>query len=241
MNDGTRPDLDPNSPELDELLGAFALDALDGDERDRVANYVEHNAGARREVDELRETAAMLALAPSDHEAAPPELWERIAAAVAPSTAGATVADLTARRRSRSVPLRVAVPIAAAAAIVLAVLAARVAVDDPSNALADSYTDIAERGSTVDLAGESSASVALAGGRGVLRADALPALADGRVYQAWAVYPTGDLISIGVFDDATDYTAFRYDDDLVAVAITVEDTPGVVVSDETPIAAGSVS
>ena len=240
MNDRTRHDADPNSPELEELLGAFALDALDGDERDRVAHYVERNAAARREVDELRETAAMLALAPGDHEAAPAELWERISDAVASPTS-APIADLGARRAARAVPLRVVAPIAVAAAIVFGALVVRGGDDDPANSLAAAYGDVAERGTTVEMAGASSASVALADGRGVLRADSLPALGDRRVYQAWAVYPSGDPISIGVFDDSTDYAEFRYAEDLVAVAITVEEAPGVVVSDETPIAAGEVS
>jgi anti-sigma-K factor RskA len=242
MNDAPRPELDPTSPELDELLGAFALDALEVDERARVADYADRHASARREIDELRETAAMLALTAGEHEAAPAELWERISAAVSRAAPEhAPPSDLAARRQARSVPLQVVAPLAAAAAIVLAVLAARVVGDDETNSLAGAYSDLAARGTTVDMTGASVASVALADGRGILRTDTLSALDDGRIYQAWAVYPDGDPISIGVLDDATDYAEFRYSEDLVAVAITVEDTPGVVVTDKKPIAAGEVS
>ena len=59
---------DPSPPELDALLGAYALDALDPDERAQVDEYLARNPGARAEVDELRETAAALALRPVDDD-----------------------------------------------------------------------------------------------------------------------------------------------------------------------------
>ena len=56
---------DPGATEeLDSLLGAYALDALDPADRARIDAYLERDADARAEVDELRETAASLALLP---------------------------------------------------------------------------------------------------------------------------------------------------------------------------------
>jgi len=67
------------SPELDALLGAYALDALDAAERAAVDAYLERVPAARAEVDELLEATALLASARVDPERAPPSLWSRIA------------------------------------------------------------------------------------------------------------------------------------------------------------------
>ena len=72
-----------SDPELDALLGAYALDALEADERARVEEYLAGNPTARREVDEMRESAASLALAPVDDAIAPPDLWNKISASIA--------------------------------------------------------------------------------------------------------------------------------------------------------------
>jgi anti-sigma factor RsiW len=61
--------------ELDDLLGAFALDAVDDSEREQVEQYLRQNPRARALVAEYRETAAFLAHAGTD---APAGLWERI-------------------------------------------------------------------------------------------------------------------------------------------------------------------
>ena len=66
--------------ELDELLGAYALDAVDDAERRRVADYLEVNPRAAAEVQMHRETATMLAFTGMD---APDDLWGRIADEIA--------------------------------------------------------------------------------------------------------------------------------------------------------------
>jgi anti-sigma-K factor RskA len=69
----------PNPPsDVHELLGAYALDALDERERAAVEELLETDAAARREVDDLREAAAMLALTHAVPEPVPPTLWARI-------------------------------------------------------------------------------------------------------------------------------------------------------------------
>ena len=67
---------------MDSLLGAYVLDALEADERAQVEQHLEQDARARREVDELRETVAVLATAPGIDEPAPQALWDRIAAQI---------------------------------------------------------------------------------------------------------------------------------------------------------------
>ena len=63
--------------ELDELLGAYALDAVSDEERRAVEQYLLISPRARQEVAEHREVATMLAWSGM---AAPDGLWDRIAA-----------------------------------------------------------------------------------------------------------------------------------------------------------------
>jgi anti-sigma factor RsiW len=46
---------------FDDLLAAYALDALDDDERDLVDRYLQDHPDARREVDRLRAAAVAFA------------------------------------------------------------------------------------------------------------------------------------------------------------------------------------
>ena len=62
--------------DLDELLGAYALDAVDTDERRRVEEYLSLNPRARAEVEQHREVATMLSYSGAP---APDGLWDRIA------------------------------------------------------------------------------------------------------------------------------------------------------------------
>ena len=52
--------------ELQALLGAYALDAVDPDERDQIERYLETDPRARAEVESFREAASMLAMSGAD-------------------------------------------------------------------------------------------------------------------------------------------------------------------------------
>ena len=112
-----------NDRELDALLGAYALDAVDPGERARVDEYLAVNPAARHEVDELRERAASLALAPVHDLTASPELWARISSSIADEPRA--VIPLRPRERRVFSP---SVITAVAPAIALVVLAAGVIV-----------------------------------------------------------------------------------------------------------------
>ncbi|MGQ0639332.1 MAG: anti-sigma factor [Gemmatimonadaceae bacterium] len=95
---------------------AYALGALDADERAAFEEHVATCATCRAEADELRETAAMLAYAAPAREVPPPALRERVlreAREVRPIASAAT-----ARRKAPAFPW-----LAAAASLTLAVLA----------------------------------------------------------------------------------------------------------------------
>ena len=65
--------------EIEELLGAYALDAVDREEAEQIERYLAEHADARDEVAQYRETASMLAFAGAD---APSGLWHSIVASL---------------------------------------------------------------------------------------------------------------------------------------------------------------
>jgi anti-sigma-K factor RskA len=250
---------DPGATEeLDSLLGAYALDALDPADRARIDAYLERDANARAEVDELRETAASLALLPSSSLDAPPELWERISGAISTET-DRDVDELSARRDRRARRSWTAPALAAAAIIVVVVLAAQIASLngklDRANQFGTKATAAAFDRATkvdgareVDLNAESGATLArvvlLPDGTGYLRGDRLDRLPADRTYQLWAV--TGSAgkpvtVSAGVLGPDPRAVAFHASGPVRAFAVTVEPAGGVVRSDQTPIAQAAVT
>jgi hypothetical protein len=263
MSDHSHGPRDHSESGVDDLLGAFALDAVDPQERALVERHLAVDPVARAEVDEMRETASLLASAPSDASEAPADLWGRIAAAIAPG-AEADVDDvglgerravtpipITRAKRRRSIPMRVFAPIVAAAAIVLVVLAVQVANRPPSRAgdlVAAYHHAVAHGATTLALdsgpGGSTAAEIALqSDGTGYLRNEHLAALPAGRTYQLWAVVGTGSArrtISAGVLGADPNAVAFHVAGRPEAFAITVEDAPGVVQSSQPPTALGTV-
>ncbi|MGH9152889.1 MAG: zf-HC2 domain-containing protein, partial [Acidimicrobiales bacterium] len=84
--------------EIEELLGAYALDAVPPEEAEAVGLHLSGCPRCRAEVAEHRETAAVLAYAGSP---APPQLWDRIAADLAAEDAAPAPALDLARVVSR--------------------------------------------------------------------------------------------------------------------------------------------
>ncbi len=79
--------------ELQDLLGAYALDAVDDDEREQIERYLETDPRARAEVESFREAASMLAMSGAD---APAGIWDRIVGEIdgEPRELGTSGADL---------------------------------------------------------------------------------------------------------------------------------------------------
>jgi anti-sigma factor RsiW len=246
----------PPNDDTHELLGAYALDALDGNERDQVESYLDRSSRARAEADELRETAAMLALTPAPAESAPPEIWQRITQGMAARKpdVGQTgdVVDLSSRRRG--VPWKFAAPLAAAAAVIIALLAYQVVdlrgqVDDDAPFAS---SELFERAASAPgaqqlaLAGTDGARVArvvvLPDGSGVITNDDLAPLGPDETYQLWALVGDADsptAISAGVLGANPRTAAFKVNSRLVGFALTQEDGP-VVSSQHEPVALGTL-
>ena len=100
---------------LDELLGAYALDAVDDLDRRRVEAYLAEHPEARAEVWQMRQAASMLAHAGNP---APEGVWDRIADTLEerPPRLDRPAAELPSRRRRR----RPLAALLAAAAVLIA-------------------------------------------------------------------------------------------------------------------------
>jgi anti-sigma-K factor RskA len=255
----------PNDPELDALLGAYALDALEPDERARVDAYIAENARARDEVDELRESAASLALAPIDDTTAPAELWDRLSRAIDGELASRSDDDtaddeLVARRARRSARgVRWMSLGAAAAALAAAVLAVQVIslhhrLDDARvTGAKDAAASFARAGRVVGartaaLVPSNGAEVArvvlLPDGSGYLKNDGLAPLDADHTYQLWALTGSPDhpvAISAGVLGPDPSAAAFQVSTDVRGVAITIERAGGVPQTTQKPYASAMLT
>jgi anti-sigma-K factor RskA len=235
-----------DDPEIDALLGAYALDAVDEEERTRVEAYLEANPNARHEVDDLRESAASLALAPHDDLAAPAHLWERISSTIGDEQR--VVTPMRARRRPR-----MAAVLAVAASIAIVVLAASVVALSGRNTTSDNLAAVFDKAATRHDArqialrshgAEVARVVLLDDGTGYLKNESMRTLEPAQTYQLWAL--TGNTakptaISAGVLGTHPQIVGFHAPEGLHGLGVTVEQAPGVVQSTQPMYAAATFS
>ena len=224
--------------EIQRLLGAYALDAVDGDEAEAVELHLRDCPRCRAEVNDHREVAALLAHAGT---AAPAELWTRIASSLEEPPPGFQLARVTEVRPRRAVSVRVVAALSVAAAIVVGVLGVKVVQDGnrldelgrprPSQQLLAAanaaLVDSAARRVTL-LSPDKQLSVnavLLPDGTGYLVTNNLPPAAAGDVYQLWALVGTSK-ISAGVLGARPSLVAFKVDAGVGALAISRERAPG---------------
>ena len=174
--------------EIHALSGAYAVDALDDDERAQFEEHLSGCATCRSEVDSLREAAALLAettvTAPSAG------LRDRVLADVAGTRplppVPATVTALEPRRRRRLVPFLAA----AAAAVAIGtggIVWQQVTDDDPSSQTEQVLTANDAQRFTVDFEGGATATLVRSKqlNKAVLVTKDMPAPPDGRAYALW--------------------------------------------------------
>ncbi len=229
--------------ELSELLGAWALDAVEDAERAEIEAHLATCARCRAEAEEHLAVAAAL----GNTAAQPPAgLWERIAASL-----DDTPPPLALEPRHRRLPRRLVVGLAAAAVVLFAGLGYLLVdqqrqIDRLQAALLD---DALARAASVALADPDSRRAVLrsedgtvqvpvvidATGTGYLLADRLPPLPEGRTYQLWGV-SADTVVSLGVLGPEPRLVAFRATIAIDALALTDEAAPGVAVSEQPPLA-----
>jgi len=245
--------------EIAELLGAYALDAVEPDEAAVVEAHIVECPRCAAEVAQHHEVAALLANAGSD---ASVELWDQIAARLAPAgdppptarVLDAALADALPRRvsrRHRRARWSATGAIGAIAAAVIALLALQVghldnridhldrqpvsaavqaALSDP-NARTVALTSTAPAGTTVaDI-------VVLPSGSGYVFNNRLRRLASDETYQLWGVEKSRT-ISLGLLGDHPGEVPFTQGvgTPIVAYAVTAEVAGGVVAPTHAPLA-----
>lgn len=224
--------------DLQELLGAYALDAVDPDEAAEVDDHLRECPRCRAEVAEHRETAALLVEARIEP---PPALWDRLAATLDVAPPPLDLGRYAARRESRRARFSKQLMAAAAAVAILVGFGAvayqqrqevsdlRTALDDQELAVsALAAFDEPQARQTLLRAGDGSLelrAVVLPDGVGYLLAERLPDLPSGRTYQLWAIVD-GEPISAGVLGPRPDVVTFDVADDISALAISEERAGG---------------
>jgi anti-sigma-K factor RskA len=238
---------------LDELLGAYALDAVSDEERREVEQYLLLDPRARKEVEDHREVATMLAWS---GVSAPDGLWERIAEKLddtAPPPSGELAAVLSfdaaaarhdgeqpearrsaRRRRSFATGVGAWIGATAAAALIAVIAVSVVQSRDDGGGDIEAMAEAALNDRDSAVAKLVSADGALGGeavidqdGHGYLIARALPPLTDDRTYQLWGVID-GEAISLGVLGAAPETEMFTADGEVTQLVITNEVAGGVI-------------
>lgn len=257
--------------EIQELLGAFALDAVDEHEAAAIEAHLATCPRCRDEVRDHREVASLLAYAGTS---APDGLWERLAASLDEAPPAADAPELgSVRQISHPVAARTSgsaragrrrpggrLAAAAVAATLLAGLGAvggvqiEAALNDRAKPpieqsarerILEEATNaaLAQGSRTVHLLTPEKTPIADAvvtsGGNGYLIGKGAPALPNGRTYQLWAV-ANGQKLSVGVLGGQVDVVTFQAPEVLDALALTVEQSPGVVASQNQAVGYGLV-
>lgn len=240
--------------DIQELLGVYALDAVDPDEADLIEVHLRECPRCRAEVVAHRETAAVLAHSGSS---APPGVWERIAGNLEEAPPQLDLAKVVALKpRRRSIPLPIAAAVAAMAAAVIAVLGVQVDhLDDRTDGLEaalgskglDQAVQVAlfdESARRVDLRSTDGVTLAQAvvreNGEAYFVPQALPALSAEETYQLWAIIDD-QAVSVGVLGSHPGVSAFKVaGSGVTLLAVTTEEAGGVISSKKTPVMMGTL-
>lgn len=235
-----------NHQDAQELLGAYALDAVDHDEAARLENHLAECPSCRAEVQAHRETVAKLGTLGGD---APPQIWDRIAGGL---TSEQPPKLLQFRRRPRAAAPIAALLAAAAAIVVLGVstlhlqhqvnaLRGTVGAGGLQQAAADAVLN--PNHTVIDLTssdGRLNAQVVdEPGGQAYLVSSDLPALGNGHTYQLWGL-AQGQAVSLGLLGDQPRLAAFRIDTAVTQLMVTAEPAGGRPAPDSPVLIQGAV-
>lgn len=246
-----------------DLLGAYALDALEPGERLAVEAHASGCQSCADEIVQHREVAGLL----TPGWGRPPEgLWDKIATAlvdVPPPLDLAPVIAMKPRvgqfapahRPWSRIGLGIAAMVAAAAVAMIGILGVRVADDRQRiNQLAlGQHGDELQRSANAALVDPRARKVSLTSTDGYRTAQAvvlpdgtgyvvnnnLPALSQERTYQLWAVVGTSR-ISVGVLGAEPGVIPFKLGTNVSALAITDETAGGVPTTAKDPVVIGKI-
>jgi anti-sigma-K factor RskA len=234
--------------EIESLLGAYALDAVDEDERAEIEEHLATCPRCRAEVAAHREVAALMA---NGSVAAPEGLWDRIAGELSPELPASApgAADLLAHlprpaRPKRKHPRAFAGAIALAAAVMVVVALLSLQVSNLTqqlhstrtasgiSAAVDSVLSQQHRTITLTAADHSEEATVIVGGgdEGYWIGSNLAQLPSSETYQLWTIVRGKAIVSLGVLGpDPKAASAFRLAANMGRLMVTVEPeggTPG---------------
>jgi anti-sigma factor RsiW len=242
--------------EVQELLGAYALDAVDPDEAEQVERHLAICARCRAEVADHREVAGLLAYPGAP---APEAVWDQIAGKLQEpppplrlvpvrSVQGHGVAGTD--RRRHALERRVVTAAAAAVIAVVAVLGVEVVrLNHRTARLPAVWTAQAKQAGWLVALGNPDAhritlrspdgqrfvqGVVLPDGTSFLGPTNLSSLSRDQTYQLWGIVG-GDRVSLAVIGTDPAYYQFSTPGSVSALAVTVERAGGVVAPTKTPI------
>ena len=193
--------------EIHALSGAYAVDALDDDERAQFERHLAECPACRSEVDSLREAAALLAettVTEPSPAAARPGAGRHRRSTPAAAPAGATVTALEPRRRRRVVTFLVA----AAAAVAIGtggIVWQQVNDDGPSDRRRRSSRPTTRSGSPSPSPGGATATVVRSEelNEAVVVTQDMPAAPDGHAYALWLQHDDV-MVPAGIMPDGPD-------------------------------------
>lgn len=241
------------------LSGAYAVDALEPDERDRFETHLRQCVDCRDEVDSLREAAAVLG---TEDVAPPASLRDRLLtdiaairplpplmpeqAAVEPAVPAPVQLD-SRRRTGPGFASRVPLLVAAAAVLIAGVGGAvlRPWADDappaPEQLTAEAVLAAADADSVEKRfpdGAEATVVVSRSLGGAVIRTEDMRHAPEGKDYQLWLQTPAGEMQPAGLMPDLRDATVLLEGDASRAtgVGITVEPDGGSERPTSEPIA-----
>ncbi len=235
------------------LSGAYAVDALDDDERQRFEKHLEVCPECRAEVRSFSETAALMAEAQA--ETPPPGLRDSVLSGITsvrplpPESAPVPTTDDDAPTEAapatvRTLPRRV-FPMLVAASVALILVAVGALVWQPWNS--PQSTSLADRIMAAPDAVRVTEPVPGGGQLTIVRSDSLkravmvgkdvPAPQPGTTYQLWLLQPGEGMVSAGLMTDVAEPTVLAGDAATAkAAAVSVEPEAGSVHPTSDPIA-----
>jgi anti-sigma-K factor RskA len=190
---------------IHDLAAAYALDALDENERQEFEQHLEGCSTCAEELDSLRETASALAFAVEGP--APPASLRESLLARARAERPPEVASIRGRRRYALPVVATIAAVAACAAIALGVWASTLNSDLDSkqrtiNQIGSVLSDGDAR--TIALTPQRGQLVIAPSGNAVLVASGIQPAPNGKTYEAWVVPAKGAPLPAGIFSGGKD-------------------------------------
>ena len=237
--------------EIEEVLGAYALDAVEPDEAAMVEAHLGECPRCASEVAGHREVAATLAHGGSP---APEGLWQRIAGALEEAPPALDLARVAPQKpRFHRAELRLTLGLVAAAAVLTGVLGVLVVrqqerIDDLTAMMRQRALEQAAASASADARAQRvtlrsedgniyAEAVMQPTGSGYLVRHNLPRLPDDRTYQLWG--RVGDrTVSLGVLGPDPRMAAFTADGTMTMVAISDEERGGATAPTRQPLLRG---